>query len=157
MSRTDLDRAFKLIAKHEDLAEFVGPRPAELIAKAEQALGHKFPSQFREFVSRLGAGNFGSFEICGVIDEEFERSSVPDGVWLNLKERQEYGLPGDLLVIADVGNGDRYCIELRDGTEGRVICLIHGKPPSRAEREFVAEDFGAFLLEQVEAVLEDES
>ena len=126
MSQADLIRAFKLIAKHDDLADFVGPRPADLIAKTEKALGHKFPPQFREFVSRLGAGNFGSFEIYGVIDEDFQRSSIPDGVWLNLKERREYGLPDDLLIIAEVGNGDYYCIELRDGAEGRVISLIHG-------------------------------
>ena len=67
------------------------------------------------------------------------------------------GWPKDLLVIADVGNGDRYCIELQDEAEGRIICLIHGGPPAKAEREFVAEDFGAFLLEQIEMVLEDES
>lgn len=156
MSRADFDKALKLIAEHGDVAEFVGPRPADLIAKVEKALGHEFPSQFREFVSRFGAGSFGSFEIYGVIDEEFERSSVPDGAWLNLKERREYGLAHNLLVIADLGNGDRYCIELQDGTEGRVVLLIHGRPPAEAAREFVAEDFGAFLLEQVEWVLEDD-
>jgi antitoxin YobK len=156
MSRADFDKALKLIAEHEDPSDFVGPRPAELIAKAEKALGHKFPSQFRQFVSRFGAGSFGSFEIYGVIDDEFERSSVPNGVWLNLKGRREYGMPGDLLVIADLGNGDSYCIELEDGAEGRVVLLIHGRPPAEAAREFVAEDFGAFLLEQVEWVLEDD-
>jgi antitoxin YobK len=156
MSQADLNKALKLIAKHDDLADFVGPRSGDLVAKAEQALGHKFPPQFREFVNHLGAGSFGSIEIYGVIDEEFERSSIPDGVWLNLKERREYGLPDDLLIIADLGNGDRYCIELEDGADGRVVLLIHGRPPAHAERELVAEDFGAFLLEQVEWVLEGE-
>ena len=74
---SDYERAAALIAESKDDADFAGPRPAELIQAAEEALGVQFPPTYRRFVSEYGAGNIGSTEIYGVIDFDFEASSIP--------------------------------------------------------------------------------
>ena len=65
----------------------MGPRPEELVAAAERALGLEFPPGYREFVLDLGAGDVGGEEFFGVVDDGFEDSAIPDGVWLTLRER----------------------------------------------------------------------
>lgn len=104
--------AFTIIKQHETLAYFVGAQPAELIERAEDALGCKFPLDYLEFVSRLGAGTFGSFEIYGLINSDFEHSAVPNAIWLTLDERRESKLPHNLLIIGDTGYGNYYVLQL---------------------------------------------
>src|SRR5579883_2187962 len=147
MSMQDFNEAVALMESARDLMEFVGPRDPALIEAAERAIGSRFPPTYREFVTRYGAGNFGAFEIDGVINADFYKSSVPNGIWLTLDERRSGYLPNDLLAIGDDGMGGLYCIELRDGEEGRVIlCELGSAPPDQLARELIANDFGEFFL-----------
>lgn len=148
MSMADLQEALRLIATNAGRGFFAGPRDPALVASAERVLGGLSPT-YREFVKKLGAGNFGAFEIYGVVDEEFEDSSVPNGVWLTLNERRENGLPSELIVIGSTGDGDYYCIEQRGGEESPVLIYETGVPPERQRGEEVAQDFGEFLLSGV--------
>lgn len=155
MSMQDLTDAFALIEFADDkLKHFVGSRDPALIAAAEAAIGSRFPPTYREFVKRYGAGNFRSFEIYGVIDADFHRGAVPNGIWLTLDERHGGYIPKDLLIVADAGDGAYYCIELRNGKEGRVVLYEPDPSPDEMPRELVANDFGEFLLSQVRAQLE---
>ena len=43
MSLADYEAARELVVRHDDLADFVGERPDELVAQAEEALGSRFP------------------------------------------------------------------------------------------------------------------
>jgi hypothetical protein len=104
--------AFTLIKQHETLAYFVGAQPSELIERAENVLGCKFPLDYLEFVSQLGAGAFGSFEIYGLINSDFEHSAVPNAVWLTLDERRGSKLPNNLLIIGDTGYGNYYVLQI---------------------------------------------
>lgn len=150
MSMNDLEAALALIRANPGQASFVGERPEALIVRAEEALGIQFPATYREFVRQLGAGNFGSAEIYGVIRDNFRDGTVPDGIWLTLKERSEANLPTSLLIIGDTGMGEYYCIRLEE-RGAPVIIFIPGMDP--AEAEVVAGDFGRFLLDQVRARL----
>jgi hypothetical protein len=150
----DFANAVALMESAKDLMYFVGPRDQSLIEAAEKAIGSRFPPTYREFVARYGAGNFGAFEIDGVIDANFYNSSVPNGIWLTLKRRRSGDLPIDLLAVGDDGMGGYYCIELLDGKEGHVIvCEPGAAPPDKLPREFIANDFGEFLLSGVLARL----
>jgi len=144
----EYEEAAAVIRANGERAHFVGPRDPSLVTAAEAAVGRPFPPVYRRFVSELGAGSFDSFEVYGVIDADFEDSSVPDGIWVTLSERADGMLPEHLLVVGDVGDGSLYCLDLDEGEEPPVVVFEPGADAPPVER--VADDFGSFLLEGVE-------
>ena len=153
---TELERAFALIAAHPEQASFEGPRPKILVRAAEKALGLALPPTYRRFVGELGAGNLGCAEIYGVIDADFERSSVPDAIWATLRAREHDCLPADLVIVGDE-DGELACLQVRAGAEeGPVLRLYAGEDEERRGSEVVAPDFGTYLLSRVEEALEAE-
>lgn len=154
MSMDDLRRAIVIVEANPARASFVGPRDPALIATVESVLGGQLPATYHEFVRRLGAGNFGSFETYGVIDDEFENSAVPDGVWATLKTRREAGLPNDVVVVGDTGDGLYYCVKLQEGrAESSVFIYQPGVDADQQQSYVVAQDFGEFFLNGVRAQL----
>ena len=137
----DYERAVAVIEENEDDADFAGPRPPELIARAEQAAGVRFPPTYRRFLSEYGAGNLGSTEIYGVIDDDFENSALPDAIWHNLTSRRE-----GLFAFYAVGEGTEFCLDTtRTAPDGEMP--IVAVDPSGETKEEVAPDFGsAFLM-----------
>lgn len=150
MSMADLQQALRLIAANPEKGFFVGPRNPALIALAEAALGDKLPPTYRKFVEALGAGDFDGFELYGVVDSDFENSSVPNGVWLTIDERKSSSLPSGLVIVASTGDGSYYCLELSGGEDAPVVVYQPGYPADQQQREEVAEDFGAFLLSRLQ-------
>jgi hypothetical protein len=151
MSIRQYDEAVRLIEDNKSRAFFAGQRDDALVDKAGKALGVKFLPTYKAFVKRFGAGSLGSLEVYGVVDDDFEDSSVPDGVWLTLTERSQVGLPRELVVIGDTGSGEFYCLRTDTaGTECEVIVFEPGMTDSVANAEVIAEDFGAFLLKMVQ-------
>ena len=141
MAMDDYERAVALIEDNDEEADFDGPKPPELIELAERAVGLRFPPTYRRFLSEFGAGNFGSAEIYGVIDEDFEHSSVPDAIWLALNQPR----PG-LFVFYAVGEGTEFCLDItRTGSDGEMPVVA--VDPIGDRQEEVASDFGcAFLM-----------
>ena len=155
MSLKDVSEALDIINQHPSLTIIGGPCDAALVAEAEAAIGSRFPPTYREFLTRLGSLKFAGLEIYGITKPKFERPSASYGVWITLNERRTAHLPKDLLVVGDDGMGGLYCIELRDGKEGNVI--VYGpdaSTPIEQPREFIANDFGEFLLSEVRQHLE---
>jgi cell wall assembly regulator SMI1 len=157
MSMHDLRLALQLIEDNTARSRFVGPRSTELVQQAEDALGVTFPPTFREFVLRLGAGGFGGQEFFGVTTANFERSAVPNGVWLTLDERNSCGLPKEFIIISDTGYGEYYAIDLSQTNasgESPIILFCPGSWRPEDKVPIVADDFGAFILEKVKWALE---
>lgn len=155
MALTAVDEALRLIGE-EDLADFVGARPDDVVVAAEAALGVRFPSSYRQFVSTLGAGSFGSFEIYGVIAEPFD-GPVPDGVWATLDERAEpSNLPPSMIVIGADGMGGTYVLDTAKGAEPPVEVWNGGSSRPGDKLERVAPTFGDFLLNAIRDELADQ-
>jgi hypothetical protein len=155
----DLLEAFGIIDAHPNLADFEGPKSADLIAMAEAALGLSLPPTFRRFLLTLGAGNFGYAEFYGVLHSDFTNSSVPDCVWLTVRERHEYGLPGALDHVYDVGDGSSYFLDTAQrGSDGEspVVEIALGMPAGGQGHKIVASDFGELLLSIVREVVSSE-
>lgn len=152
MSMSDLEQAFQLIGSIGK-AEFHGPKSEALIVHAEQTLDLTFPPTYRQFLSRFGCGGVPGRELYGLIDGDFENSSVPDAIWLTLDERQTSQLPKSLVLVSDTGNGGYYGIDVSQKTsegDSPVVEWWPGAPPNASgNRRIVANDFGSFLLEQV--------
>jgi hypothetical protein len=150
----DYEMATVIMAEYPDLADFVGPRPETLILAAEKMLEVSFPPIYRRFLSEFGAGNFGPFEIYGVIHSDFWQSGVPDSIWYTLTERRDAGIPNRLVVIGGVGDGSLFCLDLdamNNEGESPVVMIEPGLNPAHGRQwETVASDFGSFLLEEVQ-------
>jgi antitoxin YobK len=156
MSIDDYEAALHLVQEHPELAEFVGPRDELVIRAAEQALGISFPPTYRRYLAELGAGNFGSSEIYGVIEADFAESGIPDGIWYTLRQRREHGLPERLVIIASNEYGPLLCLDLGAtpaGAEAPVVLYDGEISAGEPQTETVAQDFGTFFLQEVKVQL----
>ncbi len=88
----ELEQAIRLIDQNAASADFEGPKSEELVRLAEGALGLTLPPTYREFVRRQGCGDIAGEEFYGVIKDDFENSTVPNGIWLTLNERRTANL-----------------------------------------------------------------
>jgi hypothetical protein len=147
MGMQEAEEAVGVCDGHDD-ADFAGPPGAATIAAAEAALGLALPPTYRRFVERLGAGSIGGFEVYGVITEPFD-GPLPDAVWATLDARHGPGaLPATMILVGDDGMGGSYVLDTANGVEPPVeVWAAGGSEPG--DREQLAGDFGAFLLEQV--------
>ena len=155
VSLQQLEMAFELVAR-SDIADFHGAKSEELIRQAENALELRFPPTYRAFVSRLGCGSLRGYEFCGLIDENFENSGIPNAVWLALRDRIDCGLPKSFIPICDTGLGGYYVIDVSrfnaDG-DSPVIEFWPGAPDPIG-KSCVAKDFGEFFYERVRDAIE---
>lgn len=149
MSMSDLERFFELVEANEADADFEGKQSSELIEKAEEVLGLRFPRTYRAFLERYGCGDIAGFEIYGILHENFNNSGIPDAVWLTLDERRSSNLPENLILVSDVGDGSYYAIDcgLRNN-EGD--CPVVVWTPSGTQTEQVYGDFGEFARSRLE-------
>lgn len=158
MSLDSYNKALELMHGEKNMCHFAGVRTEKLICIAEEVIGYKFPQIYRHFLKEFGAGNFGSQEVYGVIDEDFENSSVPDAIWYTLMEREEIKLPPNLLVIYDSGGEELCCLDfsnLNEMREPRVVSFILGQPLTAQKFEIIADDFGDFLLDLITKEIEE--
>lgn len=152
MSLESYQKAIAIVEKNKSKCYFAGERSEAVIGLAEETLGLKFTGVYRDFLRNYGAGNFGAQEIYGVINDDFYNSSVPDGIWYTLTERNEIGLPNNLLVIYDTGGDELYCLDfnmLNNAKEPAVISIVPGVDLDKQKFEIIANDFGDFLLDMV--------
>lgn len=132
--------------RHEN--DLCGPSAA----RSQAAIGLSFPRSYLEFVSRLGCGGAGSSEFYGVVSDEFEKSTVPDAIWLTL--------PQELIIVGDVGDGAQYVLytsQRRMDGECPVIEWWPGADDADQCREPLAPDFGTFFLARTREVIARES
>lgn len=144
-------QARQLIEK-AGVGDFEGAKPESLVAKAEAALGLAFPPSYRRFLAELGCGDVNGLEVFGLINDKFENSTVPNGIWLTLRERQDIDLNPAYVLIGEGGDGTYYSLDTRlagkDGEAPVVRLSVDGK-----QSEKVAESFGEYFLEAVRNVV----
>jgi antitoxin YobK len=155
MTMQDYEDARKLITDTGG-GDFSGEKPEELIEKAEAALGLRFPSTYRRFLGDFGCGDIAGEEFYGIVDENFEAASIPNGIWLTLDSRQSEGLSENFVIIGADGDGTCNAIDTAqtDTTdEYPVVLLTIALNPV----EQLASSFGSFLKKNVIFGLEMEA
>lgn len=156
MSMENYQQAIAIISANQQINHFIGTRSENLLLAAERAIGFPFPPIYRRFLSDFGAGNFGYIEIYGVIDDDFENSSIPDGVWFTLTERVQNEFPVNYFIFSETGSGEFYCFELNEQAYDTPIFIYEpGIPLKHQKMEKVANDFGEFLLYKIQQVVEN--
>lgn len=152
MSIQDYETAKRLIKSSSKISNFLGPKDEQLIKTAERNLSVEFPLTYRNFLQDYGSGGLGSFEIYGLVNDDFINSGIPDVVWLTNKGRQEWGLPEYLIPIFDLGDGELYCIDFRTLCEGeaKIVAYTPGYSSIDQDLDQIADDFGSLFLNLVE-------
>lgn len=155
MSFQDYQIAKEIIKKSIKFSNFRGPTNEALIDKAENYLSVNFPPTYRAFLKEFGAGGLGSFEIYGVVTDDFVNSGIPDVVWITAKGRKEWKLPEHLIPIYDLGDGELFCLDLslQIDNEAKIVAYTPGYSFPDENLGVIAEDFGALLLQLVQQEL----
>lgn len=151
MSMKDFEEACELIQRNKDHAFFAGPKPEELVSKAEQALGLSFPPTYRAFVSRLGCGSIAGEEFYGISKDDFENATVPNGIWLTLDERKSTRLPKSHIIVGSTGDGGDYAIDCSQSSGANEYPVVEWWP--NMLQRVVAKDFGEFFLRTIRQAL----
>ena len=149
MNMQNYERALDLIDEIGS-GDFEGAKPEALVEKAEVTLGLKFPPSYRRFLLELGCGDIEGVEVYGVIDDNFERSSVPNGIWMTLSQREAIDLKNDLVIVGEDGDGTLHAIDtgvIENGESPVVRLSVDGR-----NSEKIADDFGSYLLSRIEEI-----
>lgn len=88
-----------------------------------------------------------------IVDADFESSGIPDAIWFTLTERRDSDLPEGLVLVMQDLDGFYACLDTRgiaQGGEAPVVAWFEGEPSER-----LADDFGAYMREQLEQALQD--
>lgn len=151
MSMQNYKKACQLIEQAGN-ADFAGPKPEWLVTKAENALNVKFPPTYRQFLLEFGCGGIDGVEIYGLIDDNFDNSTVPDGIWLTLDERAISNLKPSYVIIGDGGDGTQYAIDTEKVNQQGECPVLHLSVDGK-ESEIVADSFGTYLLNAIKSMV----
>lgn len=147
----------EIISKHPELDDFEKNSTNELIEKAEKFLDINITGSYKNFLLDFGAGAFGSLEILGVTDDQFENSTVPNGIWYSFTLRKEINFPKHLIVIHEFGNGELFCLDLKsDASNPHVVAIWPEEGSPVVVTEKIANSFGEFFLKAVQEELEED-
>ena len=156
-AQDNLQKAICLIDENIDRAHITGEKSESSLSKAEKALCLSFPPSYRLFLKKYGTCAIAGEEFYGITKvEDYERSTIPNGIWNTLDNRKTSNLPEKMILIYDVGDGEKFALDLRqqkpDG-EAPVVAWTPGMSEPEDKLEIIAEDFGTFLYETVERAL----
>lgn len=149
MSIQELDIAFELISKNGG-GDFDGKKDSFLIEKAEKILGLKFSPSYKRFLTELGCGDIEGLEFFGIVNDDFENSSVPDAIWLTLDERKA-GLDNSLVLVYAAGDGTYCAIDTSQVSSYNENPVIAYMPDGKTK--IIADDYGSFLLSELQTML----
>ena len=146
-----IEKAFKIIEKNLDEADFEEGVASEIVEKAENILSVRFPPSYKMFLEKYGVGDIFGVEIYGIIkDPTIDASAVPNCVWITQNLRKTIGLPLQYIAIASTGYGPFYFINtiVRDkDEESPIVIWEKGKVQS------VSKSFGDFLYTELKKAM----
>jgi hypothetical protein len=154
MALSDLEEAVRLVNAHPQLTYARGePQSVERIAEAEEALQVRLPPTCCRFLETFGYLSFGGIEFFGVAPHGAIDAYESFLVWGTLKDVNAGFLPRGMLRVSEDGMGSDFALDLRNvdaGDEGPVVYWHSGMSMPDDALEIMAEDFGAFLRQEVE-------
>lgn len=127
----------------------------EQILAAEENLGFSLPKSYREFLRKVGSGDFRGVEFYGLIPSRNEIEETPNALWITRSAQNEIGLPSGLFVVEDLGDGVLACLDLTElETDECPVILWDPSEKSVQKKKVLAESFGDYLMSRILTVLE---
>ena len=101
-----------------------------------------FPPTYRAFLQHLGCGGVKGEEFYGIPKSGLTSPSVPNSIWVTLKERKDANLPQSVIIVANNGVGGWYLSTLKRNADGDSPVVDWW--PNNLPSQVVAEDFEHF-------------
>ena len=140
----NIEKVFQIIEDNIEDADFVGEIGENQIEKAEQITSVRFPTSYKKFLRKYGAGDIFGIEIYGIIaDPDTDGQAIPNVVWLHQQLVSE-GMSKAFIPVSDSGDGCYYVLDtsqMNDKEECPVLLLN----PGNLQSEKAYEDFADFL------------
>ena len=146
---SNYEKASQLIQKNIDL--FISgfcPCSECSIKKIEQILKSKMPSDYVQFLRTFGLLNFGCEEVFGIFRDEIEKIYQGNMTRETLDERNNFGMPKNLVIIHKLGDGTFDCLQINEEDPDKSPVVEYHDPNSPVR--VLAPNFGTFLLELVQ-------
>lgn len=156
----DMNKLIELVQAYPSIFTVSGKKSALLVEKAEKKLGNRLPTSYKQFLMEFGKLAFGARTYLGVIDDDFENSGLPDGIWFNLFLRKEYNFPQHLIVVYNNNGLEFICLDTsnffsEDECGIAVWDCVHDVVTATANVQF-SEYLLEEINEQLEELIEDE-
>lgn len=156
MTYENLIKAFELIDEfNTDGSFFITPQELPVVDQTAGLLNVIFPRSYKDFLCRYGSLDLFSLQIFGIVGEKYKDVYIHEDIRSNisrLRTQDNLKFPESFIVIHELGNGELSCLDTSkmnaDG-ECPVVAWYFGAT------EVLAEDFGAFLLDQVTQAIAD--
>lgn len=140
---SNLEKAFQLIEKDIEIADFVGGLSTEQLDNLQDELNLILPDSYRRFLSIYGMGDIHGVEIYGAGSDN---NGIPSAIWLTKVLRETANLPLHLLPIYETGyDGEIFCIDCSNNSSNPIVLYMDGLPIEEQEFEVLYESFGDFL------------
>lgn len=148
MENLKLKKAFELIEKYRKPNDYIsGSKSDEQIKHMEKILNVTLPPSYKEFIKRYGSGGIGSKDFFG-IDKNVEES---ESVTTTLDKRN-YELPLKYVIITNDEDGSYCAIDCSKKNKYGESPVIRWA--SFFKEEKIADDFGEFILSDLENMLD---
>ncbi|MDR3000945.1 MAG: SMI1/KNR4 family protein [Fibromonadaceae bacterium] len=135
----------KMVKEYEEDALIWGEVTEDAIENAENALGVKFPKEYREFVKAYGSGGIGGVEIEGVEDEG---ASVVDAT----ERHRELGLDKSMIVVMDSGPFIN-CLDTSEN--GSAVYTLYRADKGFSERRKDYDSFTEFVIGEFQEAIDN--
>jgi len=157
MSYQDFNDAMTLAPKCRFFTT-AGGKTKEAIQKSEEILEIKFSKQCSQFYEKFGYLSFYGNEIFGIDPDDTSEILEGNSVAYAINDRKEFNLPKDWVPIYNFQDGNMAYLDyssLNIEREPRVIMAFYNG--RRYEiNEYLAEDFGEFLIKLIREQLESQ-
>lgn len=142
-----ISKVERILAEHPGLADSGVAQSAEAIKAAELLLNTRFPTSFKDYLSRWGHISFGPNEYFGLGGASF------GVVEKTMFARDRSDLPPMLVVVADHEGDEHVCLKTDESKDGECPVVIWDVP-SRSISRPRAHSFSAFLTSDIQAFLD---
>ena len=126
------------------------------IAETENRIGFLFSDSYREFLAKLGGGDFNGVEFYGLVSDKLDLEEIPNALWLTMNMRANEDLPNELFVIESLGDGTNACLLFSGGNhdECPVVLWDYGEVFNESKLQVLANSFGEYFYKRIVETIE---
>lgn len=147
---SNYEKAIELILQNKNLVDLNFYHCSEeTISKIKYLLDIQLPTSYIKFLKDIGYLSFRSENVFGVHKEDLTKSSM---ITWTLEARNKWGMPKNLVIIHELGDGTRDCLQINENDPDKSPVVEYHDPDSPVR--ILAPDFGTFLLDLVQQEIE---
>ncbi|MBC1987264.1 SMI1/KNR4 family protein [Listeria sp. FSL L7-0478] len=155
MTSSFIEEVERLMILSETAYQFSGTGTPELIKLYQDSLGNEFPESYKVFLEKYGTLTFNGESFYGISKRGLGAASIPDVRYATEQARALGDINKELIMIKNSGYGSIFSIDTSTiGDAGEpVVVETQLSFKHNAEKRIVADNFGEFLLVEIEESL----